>query len=278
MKKIFEKIVSITLLVVSMLFVALMLLVMFKPEYAESLNDKLVKVLIIVFTGFFVILSGLNIYGAFANNDKLSAVLLFKGKENATKATVRVVKKWVKKAAKQVEGAKVTKVLLFVNENNDVSMKATLKVASAENVVNIVTRTKLAVKDAMFNVLGLQFSAIDFILSGVKRDYKADASVLAVDAAREVEQINAAQEARRTEIEEKEAEIVAERKESGAETAEGKEEVSTPENEVLAAETTDNTTEEINGEEKQEVSEAEDDVAPLESISENTDEEHIDNN
>lgn len=184
MKKVFEKIVSITLFLVSAVFVALILLMMFKPEYTESLNDQLVRILVYGFGGLFLLLSVLNIYAAFSGNAKIAAVLLFKSNGNATKASVRVVKMWVKKAAKQVVGAKITKVALSADENNDVCLKATIKVKSDKSMVSVVTEAKLAVQSTMQEVLGLRFAAVDFVLAGVKREFRLDSKTLAkaVDA------------------------------------------------------------------------------------------------
>lgn len=191
MKKLLEKIVTITLTFVSLLFVALLLLLMFKPQYVNSLDNELIKALVIIFTVLFAVLSGVNIYTAFTTNDKLSAVLLFKGKASATKATIGVVKKYVRGAAKTVAGAKITKVQLFVDENNDVRLKANIKIKSDAAVTDLITEVKAVVAETVFGVLGLEFKSLDFTMTGVKNNYKPDKAVIDSKIAAEKEEIAA---------------------------------------------------------------------------------------
>lgn len=173
MKKLLEKIVTLALAFVGLLFVVLMLVLMFKPEYAQNLNNQLVHVLVIIFSGVFGILTFLNIYSAFSDAEKINSVLLFKGKESATKATISVVKKTAGLAIKQVPGAKMKKVSLYVNENNDVKMKIDIK-AETEDVEELVTRVRATVVSAFEEVLGLSFAAVDFRLVKVKNAFKPD--------------------------------------------------------------------------------------------------------
>ncbi|MFA5449055.1 MAG: hypothetical protein WC292_01255 [Clostridia bacterium] len=173
MKKILEKIVTITLAFIGLLFVILMLVLMFKPEYAENLNNQLVHVLIIIFSGIFAILTVLNIATAFSDADKINSVLLFKTRSSATKASIGVVKRTAKNAVRQVEGAKMKKVSLFIDENNDVRLRIDIKVVS-EDVESLVLKLRAIVINTFEEVLGLVFSSVDFKLVKVKNNFQPD--------------------------------------------------------------------------------------------------------
>ncbi len=195
MKKLLEKIVTIALALVSLVFVALIITLIFKPEYVSELDNQLVKAMLVAFCVVFGILTALNITTAFRSVDKLSSVILFKGKSSATRATIGVVKKYVKQAAKNVEGAKVTKVMLFVDENNNVKMKANLKITSEKQVVAIVTAVKAHVAETLMGVLGLEFAAIDFTTVGVKNKFAPDTAAIDQQVASELAEIERIKEA-----------------------------------------------------------------------------------
>ncbi len=191
MKKILEKIVAIALAIVSLVFVGLILTLLFKPAFVSELNNQLVKTMLISFGVLFGVLTTLNIAGAFRTVDKLSTVMLFKGKKSATKATVGVVKKYVKTATKNVEGAKVTKVMLFVDENNDVKLKADLKIKSDKEVIEVVTAVRAHVADTLMGVLGLEFKSIDFTTVGLKNKYTPKKEAIEASVAQELADIEA---------------------------------------------------------------------------------------
>ncbi|MFI3229279.1 MAG: hypothetical protein R3Y23_03875 [Bacillota bacterium] len=195
MKKLLEKIVSIALALVSLVFVALIITMVFKPEYVTELNNQLVKAMLVAFCAVFGILTAINIATAFRSVDKLSSVILFKGKSSATRATIGVVKKYVKTAAKNVEGARVTKVVLFVDENNNVKMKADLKITSEKQVIDVVTAVKAHVADTLMGVLGLEFATIDFTTVGVKNKYEPNKEAIAQNIETELAAIEANKEA-----------------------------------------------------------------------------------
>lgn len=173
MKKLFEKIVSIATAVIGILFTILLLIVMFQGMDMAQLDNQLVHALMIALAIVFAILLGLSIYAAFMDTDKLSSIILFKDKESATKASMSVVKATAKKAAKQVEGAKLTKVRLIADENGNVRLKVDLKVTT-ENVDDTVIRVRAQVEDAFEKIYGVHFHYIDINLVKVKNDFKSD--------------------------------------------------------------------------------------------------------
>ncbi|HOB64543.1 MAG TPA: hypothetical protein PKH08_05275 [Clostridia bacterium] len=171
MRKILEKIVSIALTVIGLLFIALLLVVMFGAVGVDELDNQVVKALVIALTGVFVVLAAIMIAASFADNDKLNSILLFKDKESATKAAVTVVKSLVKKASKRVEQAKVTKVVLFGDENNNVRLVVYIKIKGNDTEA-VINRVRAEIEATCDKVLEYRFAAIDFRITLVKADYK----------------------------------------------------------------------------------------------------------
>lgn len=171
MKKLLERIVAIALTVIGALLIALLLVVMFKAVDVAELDNQVVKILIMSLSVIFAILAALCIGAAFSDNDKLKAVLMFKDKESATKATVGVVKKLAKKAAKNVPNAKVTKVLLFVDDNNNVKLRVSIRV-KGNDTENVINRVRAEITSTIAAVLDVEFASVDFKLIGVKTNYK----------------------------------------------------------------------------------------------------------
>lgn len=161
MKKVFEKIVSITLGVISTLFVILILVTMFGGIEIADLDNDLVHALLIALGVVFAVLTGLNIYASFIDNEKLSSVLLFKDKESATKATVSVLKKTAVRVTKQVPEAKIKKVHLTSDENGNVKMRLDIKV-STDETLEVVTRVRAIIIETFKEIFGIEFASIDY--------------------------------------------------------------------------------------------------------------------
>ncbi|MDR3186675.1 MAG: hypothetical protein LBU04_07785 [Christensenellaceae bacterium] len=200
MKKILEKIVSITLAFIALLFVILMLVVMFKPEYAENMNNALVHVLMIIFAGIFGVLTAINIISAFSDAERINNILLFKGKDSATKASISVVKKIAKVSTAQIEGAKLRKATLYVDENNDVKMKVDLKINDSD-VEKIISSVRANLITTFDEVLGFRFKSIDFSVINLKNEtYTPDPDRIKIEKekfSREQAIIKANEEAKR---------------------------------------------------------------------------------
>lgn len=170
MKKILEKIVAISLTVIGLLLIALLIVVMLNAIDVQELDNQLVKVLIISLSVVFAVLAGIIIAMSFSDSDRLNSIILFKDKESATKATVSVVKKMVRKASKRVEEAKVTKVSMFGDENNNVKLAINLKINS-NKTEEIIDRIRGEIMTTCSKILLYDFSSIDFKVVKLKTDY-----------------------------------------------------------------------------------------------------------
>ncbi|HQC55325.1 MAG TPA: hypothetical protein PKX91_06355 [Clostridia bacterium] len=170
MKKIMEKIISVALAVVSLFFVILILVTMYGGIEMESLSDPLVRALIFIMFGAFVLLSVFNIWTTFIDDEKLSDVLLFKDRESATKATVGVVKKTAKRVCKNVEEAKIRKVILHSDASGNISMNIEIKIKSDETL-DVVTKVRALIIQTFDEVFGIEFASINFKVIKSKNTY-----------------------------------------------------------------------------------------------------------
>lgn len=169
-KKITEKIISIALCVVSLLFVLLLLITTFGHIKNADLDNKIVKALLISLTVVFGVLSGFSIAMSFRDTEKLSAVLIFKDKHSATKATVAVMKRTAVRVCKPIEEAKIRRVHIFADDVGNVKMKIDIKIYS-DKTVDVTTKVKATLINTFEEVFGIEFSSIDFRIIKSKNEY-----------------------------------------------------------------------------------------------------------
>ena len=209
MKKIFEKVVTVTLGVISLFFVIMMLVTAFGGLELNDFDNSIVRALLICLAVIFAVLTGLAVFAAFQDNEKLSSVMLFKNKESATKATVAVVKRTAKRVIKDIPEAKLTKVQIVADDNGNVRLKVDLKL-STDATMDVVTKVRATLIDTFANIFGIEFASIDFRIVKSKNSYVPSAA--AVD--KRVEELKATVEVNKPEAD------VAEAAEAPAEIAE----------------------------------------------------------
>jgi hypothetical protein len=173
MKKLSEKIVSIALAVVGALLMSLLLAAMFGAVGTDEFDNKIVKILIITFSVIFCVLAAVEIASAFSDSDRLNAILLFKDEKSATKATVGVVKKLTYKAAKLMENVKITRIILNTDDHNDLKMRICVKIKGNDTKA-VIERLRALVSDELESVIGVVFDTVDFKITKIKSDYRAD--------------------------------------------------------------------------------------------------------
>lgn len=177
MKKIFEKVVTITLGVISLFFVIMMLVTAFGGLELNDFDNSIVRALLICLAVIFAVLTGLAVFAAFQDNEKLSSVVLFKNKESATKATVAVVKRTAKRVVKEIPEAKLTKVQIVADDNGNVRLKVDVKLAT-DATMEVVTKVRALLIDTFANVFGIEFASIDFRIVKSKNSYVPSAAAV----------------------------------------------------------------------------------------------------
>lgn len=173
MKKVAEKIISITLGAISLLFVVLSLVAVFGAVQTADFDNKVVHALIIILTVVFATLTGINIYLSFLENDKLRAVMLRKDGGSSTKATVAAVKSTIRRAVKPESRGKVKKVQLIVDDNGTVRLRIEVKI-KADNTQEVIDRMRALIEETFRAVMNIEFQTIDFKIVNLKHGYRPD--------------------------------------------------------------------------------------------------------
>lgn len=175
MKNIAEKVALVAQICIALIFAVTTLLYIFNvlPQNAALSENGVASVLLAILALAFLGLSAYIIYVNFSENVALKQILLHCDSESATHANAKVVKQIVKNCAKKVQGVRVKKTKLRLDEKNGIV--ATLKVnVSTHNVSESVDVLRCLVADAFKNTLGLTFNSINFEIRRLKSSYKPD--------------------------------------------------------------------------------------------------------
>jgi len=187
-----EKLITISLAVMSSIFVVFLLVMIFNTNAAEEANNKVVHALFGVFTLIFLVLTTMNIMSAFSETERINQILLFKTKNSEKRASVALVRKLAKQAAKTVEGAKISHLNLYADATNEVIVKAAVKVDTGDNdnikASDILDRVNTALVNEFMNVLGFEFKMIELKLTSIKQNERAEqAAVQSPEAVKPIE-------------------------------------------------------------------------------------------
>lgn len=171
MKKVFDKIISVTLGVVSLFFVLLMLVTAFGGLQQVDLDNNVVKALLITLAVIFALLTAFQVAISFRDDEKLNAVLLYKDKESSAKATVAVVKKTAKRVAKVMKAeARIGKVQIVSDDAGNTRLKVDVKILTDRTEETSIKLRALLV-ESFKKIFGIEFSSIDFRIVKSKSTY-----------------------------------------------------------------------------------------------------------
>jgi len=175
MKKHFEKIISIALSGIALMFVVFLLIMIFNTDLAIEANNTMVHILFIVFASLFAVLAALSIWSAFNDHERVNQILLFKTQNGAKKASVSVIRKLAKTAVTPIASVKVGSVHVFVDETGEVYLKATVKIvpkkkdgAALAKASVILEQVNAALQLEFMDVLNLEFKEIELKLIKAK--------------------------------------------------------------------------------------------------------------
>ena len=171
MKKVFDKIISVTLGVVSLFFVLLMLITAFGGLQQVDLDNNVVKALLITLAVIFALLTAFQVAISFRDDEKLNAVLLYKDKESSAKATVAVVKKTAKRVAKVMKAeAKIGKVQIVSDDAGNTRLKVDVKILT-DRTEETSIKLRAILVESFKKIFGIEFSSIDFRIVKSKSTY-----------------------------------------------------------------------------------------------------------
>ena len=172
MRRITEKISIVAQVCITLIFVVTTILYITGViPYNDGLIDNGVFVtLLIILAATYGLLSAYIIYVNFSENENVRQVLLFCDSESATHANAKVVRNIVRSCAKKVNGLRVRRVKMRVDEKQGLAI--TIKVdVSCNDVSNAIDKMRCLVTDSFKNTLNLTFNSINFVIARLKTRY-----------------------------------------------------------------------------------------------------------
>ena len=175
MRKITEKIAIVSQICITLIFVITTILyIAGMIPYNEGVRDNGVFItLLVILAVVYGLLSAYLIYINFSESEYLRQILLFCDSESATHANVKVIRNIVRSCAKKVDGIRVRKVKMRMDEKQGFGI--TVKIdANTHNVSQSVDKLRCLIADAFKNTLELTFNSINFVIRKLKSSYKPD--------------------------------------------------------------------------------------------------------
>ena len=183
MKKGFEKFLAISTGVINLIFLVLIALIIFKKIEVELFDNQLVVTLLSILGAINIVLIGFLVTNSFIDKEALAAIMLFSDKTSSTRASMNVVKNIVRRSAKQLGNIKVGKIALFLEENNGLRMRITIKVKE-DQIENAVDKFRCLLIDEFMGILDVEFNSIDFKVTTLKTNYQANMNKVEAEAKR----------------------------------------------------------------------------------------------
>lgn len=169
-----QKVLAITFFVLSFIFLLLDLLFIFNGSFTiEDMQNRIVRVIVIVLAVLFFIVGIGMILEAFWNKEALSSIVLYSDRASSVKVTNSVIKNIVKKNAELIEGVKTRGETLYLDENGGVRMTVNVTVKN-NDVDYAVDRLRCLLFDAFYEILGVEFTKIDFRVTALQPKYVPD--------------------------------------------------------------------------------------------------------
>lgn len=169
-----QKVLAITFFVLSFIFLLLDLLFIFNESFTlEDMHNRIIRVIVIVLTVLFLGVGIAVIIEAFWNKEALSSIILYSDRASSVKVTKTVIKNIVKKNAALIEGVKTRGETLYLDENGGVRMAVNVIVKN-NDVDYAVDRLRCLLFDAFYEILGVEFSKIDFRVTALQPKYVPD--------------------------------------------------------------------------------------------------------
>lgn len=169
-----QKVLAITFFVLSFIFLLLDLLFIFNGSFTiEDMQNRIVRVIVIVLAVLFFIVGIGMILEAFWNKEALSSIVLYSDRASSVKVTNSVIKNIVKKNAELIEGVRTRGETLYLDENGGVRMTVNVTVKN-NDVDYAVDRLRCLLFDAFYEILGVEFTKIDFRVTALQPKYVPD--------------------------------------------------------------------------------------------------------
>ena len=174
MRKITEKVANIAQICITLVFVVTTLLSVTNIiPWNDDNTDGVLVIMLIIMAIVYGLLSAYIIYVNFSEMENVRQILLFCDSESATRANVKVIRNIVRSCARKVDGIRVKKAKMRVDEKHGLVVNLKVDV-STHSVSESIDKLRCLVSDAFKNTLGLTFNTINFEIRKLQSSYKPD--------------------------------------------------------------------------------------------------------
>lgn len=172
MRKITEKVAIVAQICITLVFVITTLLYIANviPERQALANNGMMATLIAILAVVYALLSAYMLYVNFSEREALRQVLLFCDSESSTRANVKVVRNIVRSCAKKVNGVRVRKAKMRLDEKQGFVITLSVDVSGSELSTSI-DKLRCLIADSFKNTLNLTFNSINFEIRKLKSHY-----------------------------------------------------------------------------------------------------------
>ncbi len=175
---IWQKVLTISFIVLSFLFVLLLMLFMFNGTIGENFvaevqeNAVVTTIVIVMSILYFLNAIVLGIV-TFYNKGTLDAITVNNNDNSSTKISRGSIISIVKHNTKFVEGVQVKAVNILQDQKGGLHLSVVIRVVSVP-VEEVVTPFRVILYNAFSEFLGVEFESIDFVVTALKPKYTPD--------------------------------------------------------------------------------------------------------
>ena len=178
MKKLVIKFVQIAQIIFSAIFVIMLMLTVTGAIPVNVMDNRVVcdsylKILLFIFAVLYAIMSIYIAINVFVNSSKIRYVRLSSDTETISYVNSNIIRKIAKKVSKSVAGLKVSKVVVFSTDENNISLNILVNV-NTNDIMATLEKFRLLVIEAFDELLGIRFSSINFKTEKLKTSYTPD--------------------------------------------------------------------------------------------------------
>ena len=172
MKKNIEKILASASMAIALVLIIILVVAAFGGITQEDFDNSLVRGLIITMGVLYALLAGGALTMLFLGSDAVKEITLRSEQGGTCKATLGVIRNLVKESFSGIQGVKVGKVALIVNEYG-VKLKVSVKITDRD-VFETETYLRTLLEEVFKGALGFRFHAIEFKIVALQARFKPD--------------------------------------------------------------------------------------------------------
>lgn len=184
MKKNIEKILASAGLIIALVLIVILIVTAFGGITESEFDNQLVRGLVITLSVLYLVLAISSLTLLFLGSDAVREITLRSEQGGNCKATLSVIRKLVKETFYGIEGVKIGKVSLIVNEYG-VKLKVAVRITDRD-VFETETYLRALLEEVFRGALGFRFHAIEFKIVSLQARFKPDKDKVEAQVAEKV--------------------------------------------------------------------------------------------